>query len=154
MKTFTLCLLLAALLLPSATASAAAGDSDGDDATTAVTDLERVDLGAPAEIVDAQREQWAERFRAARDAVAEARLRNALAQDAYREMRHRRNQTGEEKERILAEIGDSEVALVDAEAALKELFEAARRAGVPPGWMRMARSEAPAAGAPDPEPEP
>jgi hypothetical protein len=35
--------------------------------------------------------------------------------------------------------------LEDSEKALKELFESARRAGVPPGWMRMERLGSPAA---------
>jgi hypothetical protein len=100
--------------------------------------------------LEAQKEQWQSRFRAARAAVAEARERQRAARDAYAKMRHRGKQRGDAKRQILAELSASETALEDAQSALEEMFETARRAGVPPGWMRMPHGENPAA----PEPSP
>jgi hypothetical protein len=120
------------LLLPAAVVSAVTGDDD------------RVDLTAPGDAVDAQRALWQERFAAARDAVAQARLRYTLAEEAYGETRHRRRKRGDEKAEVLAELSVAETALAAAEAALAELLETARQAGVPPGWMRANNPASPA----------
>jgi chromosome segregation ATPase len=93
----------------------------------------------------AQKEMWQARFRAAREAVAEQQIRHREAVDAYKQMRHRRRQRGEEKQQILEELTAAEVAIEEAKSALEELYESARREGVPPGWMRMQRGGAPAA---------
>jgi hypothetical protein len=103
-----------------------------------------VDDSATADI-DKQKQVWQARFRQSRERVTAARSRHAAAVDAYKQMRHRRRDRGDEKAMILAELTASEVALMDAETSLKELFEEARRAGVPPGWMRMKRGQVPAA---------
>lgn len=97
----------------------------------------------------ARKEMWQGQFRAAREAVAAARRRHREARDAYTQMRHRRRERGEEKQKILEELTASEVALEESEKALEALFERARRSGVPPGWMRMERDDAPAAPEPD-----
>ena len=94
---------------------------------------------------EAQKEMWQARFRTAREAVATQRVRRQEALDAYTQMRHRRRERGDEKQRILEELTASEVALEASENALEELFEEARRAGVPPGWIRTARDDSPAA---------
>jgi chromosome segregation ATPase len=93
----------------------------------------------------AQKEMWQGRFQAAREAVATQRARRQEALDAYKQMRHRRRQRGEEKQQILEELTAAEVALEESESALEELYESARRAGVPPGWTRMQRGDSPAA---------
>jgi hypothetical protein len=100
---------------------------------------------------EAQKEMWQARFRAAREAVATQRVRRQEALDAYAQMRHRRRERGDEKQRILEELTASEVALEASENALEELFEEARRAGVPPGWIRTARDDSPAAREPGPD---
>ena len=94
---------------------------------------------------EARKEMWQGRFRTAREAVVAARARHREALEAYAQMRHRRRERGEEKQKILEELTASEVALEESENSLEELFESARRAGVPPGWMRMERDEPPAA---------
>lgn len=129
----------ALLLLPVTAAVSQAVDDGGVDppAPTEAVDAGRVDLAAPAEVVDAQRAYWRERFRTARDVVSEARGRYTLAQEAYGTMRHREGDRGDKKAQVMQELTSSGVALADAEAGLKDLFEAARKAGVPPGWMRM-----------------
>ncbi len=93
----------------------------------------------------AQKEMWQGRFRAAREAVATQRVRHQEALDAYKQMRHRRRERGEEKQKTLEELTASEVALEASENALEELFEEARRAGVPPGWTRTEHGDSPAA---------
>jgi len=108
-------------------------------------DDSRVDLSAPTAIVDAQRDRWRERFQKARDTVAEASRQQNLAQDAYGVMRHRSSARGADKAQVMAEITRSESALTNAEAALEDLFGAARAAGVPAGWMRVPRADSPAA---------
>ena len=102
---------------------------------------------------EAQKEMWQARFRSAREAVATQRARHQEALDAYKQMRHRGRERGEEKQRILEELTAAEVAREESENALAELFESARRAGVPPGWMRMARGGSPAAPEPTPDEE-
>jgi hypothetical protein len=102
---------------------------------------------------EAQKEMWQGQFRAAREAVAAARARQREARDAYAHMRHYRRERGEEKQKILEELNASEVALEESEKALKELLETARRAGVPPGWMRTESDEPPAAPEPTPDEE-
>ena len=107
------------------------------------------DLPAEELAYRAQKEMWQGRFRAAREAVATQRARHREALDAYKQMRHRGRERGAEKHAILEELTASEVALEASENALDELFEEARRAGVPPGWMRETRGDSPAAPGPD-----
>jgi hypothetical protein len=122
-------------------------------AALALPALTRAADGPPVDeaAYEAQKEMWQGRFRAAREEVAAARVRHREARDAYAQMRHRRRDRGEEKQKILEELTASEVALEESENALTELFESARRAGVPPGWMRMERDELPAAPEPTPD---
>jgi nucleotide-binding universal stress UspA family protein len=103
------------------------------------------DLPADEVSYEAQKEMWQARFRAAREAVATQRVRHREALDVYTQMRHRRRERGEEKQRILEELTASEVALEASEDVLEELFEKARRAGVPPGWTRTEHGDSSAA---------
>jgi hypothetical protein len=96
---------------------------------------DRVDLGAPEKVVAAQRDRWEARIAEARAAAVDAHLRHIDAMDAYRFMRHRDRDRGDEKVAILNELRDAETGLREAVAALEALLESARRAGVPPGWM-------------------
>jgi nucleotide-binding universal stress UspA family protein len=93
----------------------------------------------------AEKRMWQARFRTAREVVATRRARHAEAVEAYKRMRHRHRKRGESKQKIRAELTASEMALEESENALEELYERARRAGVPPGWTRMQRGEPPAA---------
>jgi hypothetical protein len=138
----------AALALPSPAWSA-----DPVDLLGPVYPLDPVDPVADEDAYQAQKEMWQARFRSAREAVAEQQARQQEAVDAYKQMRHRRRQRGEEKQQILEELTAAEVALEEAKSALEELYESARREGVPPGWMRMPRGQPPAApeAAPDEE---
>ncbi len=102
-------------------------------------------------VMDAERELWQTRFLEAREAVAKARARRQTAVEEYRRLRHRRRKRGEEKQKGFDEFTASEAALERADAALEDLFETARRAGVPRGWMRLRGGDVPAA--PESEPE-
>jgi len=96
-----------------------------------------------AEIQGPDKATWVSRVREAYASVAEARSRNVLAQDAYARMRHRPGERGGEKAAILEEVTAAKLNLADAEARLAQVLEEARRAGVPPGWIREATPAAP-----------
>jgi len=100
-------------------------------------------LPSDAHIGGPDKQVWVGRVRDAYRAVAEARSRHLAAEQAYTSMRHRPSQRGEEKAAILAERTAAEAALADAEAQLAQVLEEARRAGVPPGWIREATPAAP-----------
>jgi len=106
--------------------------------------VDRVDLGAPEAEVAAQRDRWQARIAEARGAAVDAHLRHVEAMEAYRFMRHRDRDRGDEKVTIMNELRDAEAALAEAVAALNDLLASARRAGVPPGWMPD-RTDSPAA---------
>jgi len=106
--------------------------------------VDPVNLGAPEAEVAAQRDRWQTRIAEAREAAVDAHLRHAEAVEAYRFMRHRNRDRGDEKIAIMQELRDAEVALAEAVAALNDVLESARRAGVPPGWMPD-RTDSPAA---------
>jgi hypothetical protein len=131
-----------AALLGFALAAALAG-ATASSAGEPVTD--RVDLSAPEAVVAAQRERWQARIAAARTAAIDAHVRHIEAMDAYRFMRHRDRDRGEEKVAIMKELHDAEAALSEAVAALEAVLESARRAGVPPGWMPDSAVGSPAA---------
>ena len=84
-----------------------------------------------------KRDQWRAQFRASREAIVEARQRHRNAIAAYAETRHRRNVRGAPKRASIDELAAAEAAVPVAEAALRDLYERARRAVVPPGWMRV-----------------
>ena len=71
--------------------------------------------------------------------------RNAEALNAYKSMRHRRRERGEAKAAILQEQEAAEEALTRANRTLEVTLEEARRSGVPPGWIREAMEDPPAA---------
>jgi hypothetical protein len=81
---------------------------------------------------------WRERLAEARDEVESARKRAAAADEAVAHMRHRRRPRGEAREKLLDEREAARAALAEAERALEETLEAARRDGVPPGWLEAA----------------
>ncbi len=91
------------------------------------------------------REAWQKRIDEARDELAQARARHEAALAAYRDLRHRRRARGARKQAALKERSEAEAALDEAERRLEELLQQARRAGVPPGWIRDASQPNPAA---------
>jgi hypothetical protein len=82
--------------------------------------------------------RWQTRQLEAIHSVENARDRYRAASAAYQQMRHRRRIRGERKAQVIAELAAAREALEEAERALVEFNEDARRAGVPPGWLRAA----------------
>ena len=80
-------------------------------------------------------EQWRRTLLEAQERVAGATQQVALAQQAYRDAR-KRNRRGGERAELLDALKGAEQELADAEAALPELLDEARRAGVPPGVLQ------------------
>jgi len=128
MRRLLLALLLLALAAPAGAASAAGGSSAGPDKAS-----------------------WVARLRDARDGLSRARQRYDSAVTAYGKMRHRGKTRGEPREAIRNERAEAREALDAAEHHLDAVLESARRAGVPPGWLREALGDedAPPASEPD-----
>ena len=93
---------------------------------------------------DAEWSAWLERIDEARLALVQAERRSEAADLAVQKMRHRRKPRGEARAALFTEREAARAARADAERALEELLEEARRAGVPPGWLRPQQA-APAA---------
>lgn len=87
---------------------------------------------------------WVKRIRDARGELASAHARYEKAVHAYSEMRHRRHERGEAKLAIIDEQEAARGAITQAARKLDALLEEARRAGVPPGWIREAMDDVPA----------
>ena len=79
---------------------------------------------------------WQQRLREARAVVARAQTRQTAAEAAYDRMRSRQYPRGEAKLAIEAERTAARDDAARAQQDLEELLEQARRAGVPPGWLR------------------
>lgn len=87
------------------------------------------------------KQMWQQRLREARQAVAEARARYETASRDYKRMRHGHRGRGEPRAEARAEIEAARKELEAAEQRLEALPEEARRAGVPPGWLREVEDE-------------
>ncbi len=87
------------------------------------------------------RVQWQSRQLEAILNVENARGRYRAASAEYQQMRHRRRMRGERKAQVIADHDAAREALEQAERVLAEFKEEARRAGVPPGWLRAAPIE-------------
>jgi hypothetical protein len=84
------------------------------------------------------RETWVDAIRDAREELAAARGRYEEARKAYSRMRQRRKARGARKAELVQERDQAAAALAEAERGLEQLLLSARRAGVPPGWIRQA----------------
>jgi hypothetical protein len=105
-------------------------------AAAGITAAPAVDAGNPG-----ARDDWVNRIRKARDGLTRARLRYDQAVRDYGRMRSRRKARGAKKEAMLQEHDAAMEALSKAERQLEELLHSARRAGVPPGWIREAMDD-------------
>ncbi len=113
-----LSLLIAPLLWSAPEAQGAGAATQGVDLTSA-----------------SDRASWVGRIRSAQQAVDEARLRENQATIDYSRARAKRKTRGEAKREVIEEKQESRGDVEDAERHLEETLEAARRAGVPPGWV-------------------
>ena len=85
---------------------------------------------------DADRAAFQNRHAQQVRAVEAALARQEAAEVAYQQVRHRGRIRGDAKAQVLAEREAANEALAQAEQNLEDILEQARRAGVPPGWMR------------------
>ncbi len=88
-----------------------------------------------------QRFVWQERLRQVLVEVEEARGREELAVDHVVKQHHRRKPRGVARQALLHELEAAGAARVEAEQELENFYEVARRAGVPPGWLRLPEDE-------------
>ncbi len=79
---------------------------------------------------------WRELYRDTLERRAAAHQRLETARTVYRDGRQRKRLRGERKRAALAELEVAQAELDAAELELEALPERARRAGVPPGWLR------------------
>lgn len=108
------------------------GASDSPSAPSAP---ERVDISS-----ESDRQTWVGRIRAAHKAVDDARMRQDEATIGYGKARHKNKTRGDAKRQVLQERQESRDAVAEAESNLQKTMDAARGAGVPPGWIREATS--------------
>jgi hypothetical protein len=144
---------------PAGPVSADASAKDGDKPSTSQTDGKKGDADAKSAANSAdskaadgkgdksKKDQayWAERMKAARDAVdrdatladaMQSRL-NALATDfANRDDPAQRTAIERERQKASAELDRLKKQIVADRKAVSDLEDEARRAGVPPGWLR------------------
>ena len=90
---------------------------------------------------DKQRFVWQERLRQAHVEMKEARAREEVAVEHVAKLRHRRKPRGEGRQALLTELDAARAARDVAEQELEDFYEVARRAGVPPGWLRLPEVE-------------
>lgn len=80
--------------------------------------------------------RWREKVQEARDRVREARAELQAAEYAYQDWRQRKYPRGAERADVIGRLDAAKKELAAAEAALPEVVEEARRAGLPPGEFR------------------
>jgi len=86
---------------------------------------------------DPSRAAWQQRLRDLRSELRQARTASAAAKASYSRMRSRNRLRGEAKAEVIEKVATTEKAVVAAEHKLEAFYEEARRAGVPPGWLRL-----------------
>ena len=98
-------------------------------------------IASPAVADEPEWQHWQQRHQTAIRAVEHARRRYGSALAAYEKARHRQSVRGEKKKAVLAEREEAREAWANAERQLVEFRDEARRAGVPPGYLRDAPTE-------------
>ena len=84
-----------------------------------------------------QRAKWQKRSVDAYRGLAEARQRHDAAVANYSRLRSHNRDRGDARVNALHERAEAEANLAAAETRLESLSEEARKAGVPPGWIRV-----------------
>lgn len=83
-----------------------------------------------------QRAYWQERKAELERTYEEARLRFERAEAEYSRGRRANRAKGERRAELKRDLAEARKALAQAESELEAFPEEARRAGVPPGWIR------------------
>ena len=117
MKRTLVCLIGCALLLPSLLVATAAAQE-------------------PPSFTDLERRVWQQRYRGLLQQIEQAQLDLDTARGAYNKRRQRERLRGEHRKQAVAAIEEAETRLRDAQQGLDELPDEARKAGIPPGWLR------------------
>lgn len=97
---------------------------------------------ALAELPDSEKAGWQQRYRDLLDSVSAAGSRYELAKASYSKNRQINRKRGEARAEINDELRESQIELATARAELADFPELARRAGVPPGWLREVEDSA------------
>ena len=96
---------------------------------------------ALADVPDSEKPEWQQRYRDLLDTASEAASRYEVANAIYTKNRQINRKRGEARQSINTELQEAQIGLAEARAALQEFPEEARRAGVPPGWLREVEEE-------------
>ena len=91
---------------------------------------------ARAGIEEVEKARFQERYAELIQSVASAEVRAVESRAAYTKARQRNRLKGEYRELIMTEMEEAEAQLARLKKELDAFPEDARRAGVPPGWMR------------------
>lgn len=132
------------------TGDAAAGDAAAGDATPKAgdaSDAKSTDAAKAARDDEEVKDQgyWAKRMSALKEQLdrdqtyldaLQTRVDSLTADFVNRDDPAQRSQIANDRERALAELERLKKAVEQDKAAIPELEEEARRAGVPPGWLR------------------
>lgn len=121
--------LLMLLALPG---GAAGADSPADEKSDARVDVLRERLERDAQ----QEAAWRERHRKRLAEVEQARADLEEKKRAHYALRRRKWRSGKSREAYSREVEEAGTALKAAEQKLDAFYRSARRAGVPPGWVR------------------
>ncbi len=89
--------------------------------------------------------EWQGRYRALIDQVSGAVTRYEIARARYSKNRQRNTARGQARREINEQLREAEIERTEAEAELAKFPEIARRAGVPPGWLREVEDSGPPA---------
>ena len=96
-----------------------------------------VDISPAAADDDSQRKiDWQHQYSSVLAGAAKAEARIEASRKALRKARQRDRLKGEHRTKILAELEAAEQEAETARVLLEKFPESARRAGIPPGWLR------------------
>lgn len=94
---------------------------------------------------ESEKADWQDRYRTLIENAALASVRYDAAKRAYSKNRQRNVKRGDKRKEINLTVHDAEIAKAKADEELAEFPELARRAGVPPGWLREVEDSTPPA---------
>jgi len=91
---------------------------------------------ASAEDETQRKQDWQHQYSTVIAGAAKAEARVEASRKALRKARQRDRLKGDHRTKVLAELDEAEREVEKARAMLAKFPESARRAGIPPGWLR------------------
>lgn len=91
---------------------------------------------ASAEDETQRKQDWQHQYSTVIAGAAKAEARVETSRKALRKARQRDRLKGDHRVKVLAELEEAEREVEKARALLDKFPESARRAGIPPGWLR------------------